>query len=69
MWIRGWIQYVAKNNIKFRQLYDKEQLGSLAEKYDISSVPHIYLLDRDNTVIAKDISAEDLAAILEETIK
>ncbi|MBO4691542.1 MAG: redoxin domain-containing protein [Bacteroidales bacterium] len=65
----AWIQYVAKNNIKFRQLYDKEQLGSLAEKYDISSVPHIYLLDRDNTVIAKDISAEDLAAILEETIK
>lgn len=65
----AWIQYVAKNNIKFRQLYDKEQLGGLAEKYDISSVPHIYILDKDNRVIAKDISAEDLATILEEIIK
>lgn len=64
-----WVQYVAKNNIKFRQLYDKEQLGGLAEKYDISSVPHIYILDKDNRVIAKDISAEDLATILEEIIK
>lgn len=66
---KDWRHYVNEHNLLFRQLYDREQLGCLAEKYDISSVPHIYLLDSDNTVIAKDISADDLAKLLEETIK
>ena len=66
---KDWRHYVNENNLVFRQLYDKEQLGGLAEKYDISSVPHIYLLDGDNTVIAKDISADYLATLLEETKK
>ena len=39
---------------------------ALDEKYDVSTVPRIYLLDASGVVIAKDIDPVALAKLLEQ---
>ncbi len=58
-----WRSFIAKKGFEWRNLWDKE--GILGEKYDIENVPSIYLLDEDNTIIAKDIDPKDLDSLLE----
>lgn len=59
----SWKNFIAKKGFEWRNLWDKDK--TLGEKYDISNVPSIYLLDQDNTIIAKDIEPKDLDGILE----
>jgi hypothetical protein len=46
-------------------LWDKDGNGGLRNLYDAESVPSIYLLDKNNTVIAKDITPETLQLLLD----
>lgn len=57
-------KYLSKERIEWELLYDKEGKGGLKEKYDLENIPQIYILDKDNTVIAKDIEAKDIEAII-----
>lgn len=59
----SWRSFIAKKGFEWRNLWDKEKV--LGEKYDMENVPSIYLLDENNTVIAKDIGPEDLNSLLE----
>jgi|LAHS01.1.fsa_nt_gb peroxiredoxin len=61
----AWISYVAKNGFEWKNLWDKNGDGGLRNLYDVESVPGIYLLDKDNTVIAKDITPDTLQQLLE----
>jgi peroxiredoxin len=61
----AWVSYVAKNGFEWRNLWDKDGDGGLRNLYDVENVPGIYLLDKDNTVIAKDITPETLQKLLD----
>ena len=61
----AWISYVAKNGFEWKNLWDKDGDGGLRNLYDVENVPSIYLLDKDNTVIAKDITPETLQQLLD----
>ena len=43
---------------------DAKKTSGMMQFYDLEYVPHIYLLDPYDTVIAKDISVDNLARIL-----
>lgn len=62
----AWKNYVAKNGFEWRNLWDKDGEGYLKDKYDLENVPGIYLLDKDNIVIAKDITPKTLQQLLEK---
>ncbi|MBP5517502.1 MAG: redoxin domain-containing protein [Bacteroidales bacterium] len=62
----AWRKYLAQheNFMVWRQLWDKDALAGLAKKYDIETTPHIYIIDPEDIVIAKDIDTADLEEAL-----
>lgn len=64
-----WLRYLWQNNLRWRNLWDKDGSAALGEKYDIGNVPSIYLLDSHNKVIAKDIEPKDLESYLKSLLK
>lgn len=62
-------KYVVKNRLEWTNLWDKDSLAGLREKYDLEETPKIYLLDEDNTVIAKDIDVYDLEKLIDDKQK
>lgn len=50
---------------KWTHLTDEGPASRLREDYDLAVVPRIYLLDKNKTVIAKDITVQTLCTILE----
>lgn len=57
-------KYVVKNRLEWTNLWDKDSLAQMREKYDVEETPKIYLLDENNIVIAKDIDVYDLEKLL-----
>ena len=57
--------YIAKNRIGWRQLWGGENREELGKKYDTETVPHIYLLNSQHIVIAKDIDVTELESLLQ----
>ena len=62
-------EFVIKNRVEWINLWDKNGMGELRKKYDLESTPQIYLLDKDATIIAKDINVYDLKDIIEQLNK
>lgn len=60
----AWVKYVAKSGFEWKNLWDKNGEGDLRDLYDTETVPGIYLLDKDNIVIAKDITPDTLQELL-----
>ncbi len=54
------------SNKKWLYLRDNSTQSDLYKKYDISIVPKLYLLDSQKTIIAKNISANELIKLISE---
>ena len=63
-----WKEYVKKGPKNWRYLWDKNGDSEMHRLYDLEYVPHLYLLDYDKTIIAKDIDAETLKDILKQSV-
>ena len=62
--VKEFRKFVSSNNLEFRQLYAKDNLAELGNKYYIEAVPLILAIDRDGTVVFKGTSTEKLNEIL-----
>ena len=60
----GFIKYSSQGNPQYIWLHDTDRESEMFDKYDLSSVPTIYLLDKDKKIIAKDINTITLEKLL-----
>lgn len=58
-----WRDFIPKHSADWRYLSDADRISGMGEKYDISFVPKLYLLDRRGRIIAKEIDAETLISL------
>lgn len=61
---KEWIKYISQTGFEWTNLYDKKGTQEMFEKYNLSAVPVIYLLDKEKNTIAKDINPKVLNDIL-----
>lgn len=61
---KEWKKFVKKHPGVWRYLHDPDGSSRMRLLYDLDYVPHIYLLDADNVIIAKDIRVETLVSLL-----
>ena len=59
-----WQDFAASHPKNWKYLMDKTLESHMHELYDLQYVPHIYLLDENRTVVAKDISLSTLTTLL-----
>ncbi len=64
-----WMDYIAKNNLNWINVWDPTFSSNFRNLYDIYATPVIYVLDKDKKILAKRISVETLERILEEEFK
>lgn len=62
---RLWRDFVEKADDSWTCLRDAKGRSGMHSLYDIGYVPKIYLLDRDRSIIAKDINAESIKSIIQ----
>ena len=68
--INLWLDFVLKNNMsKWINVWDPFGTSQYRDKYDISSTPVIYLLDKDKKIIAKRIAYDQALSIIDELEK
>ena len=60
-----WKQFARKQGItRWKFLNDFEGVSQMRQLYDLEFVPHLYLLDENGVVIAKDIQVSELKELL-----
>jgi len=59
-----WRKFIRKVPCRWLCLQDFRNESEMRERYDLEFVPHLYLLDSEGTVIAKDIRAGELKEML-----
>ena len=65
-----WVEAIAKDGITWPQVSDlKKWESNVVRDYNINSIPHTVLLDRDGKIIAKNLRGEDLEKKLAEVLK
>ena len=66
----AWAKGVKDLNITWTQLSDlKGWQNAGAALYGVNSIPHTVLVDKDGTIIAKNIHGEEIDAKLQEALK
>lgn len=66
---KDWDKFILDKDLQdFINVYDPYNFSNFRNFYDIYSTPVIYLLDKDNKIIAKRIDAEQLGELLEQKI-
>lgn len=57
--------FFKENKIEWVTLWDKDRKAKIFEKYDLTEIPAIYLLNSNKVVIAKDINIEQLIKLIQ----
>ena len=66
----AWAKGVKDLNITWTQLSDLQGWkNSGAQLYGVNSIPHTVLVDKDGTIIAKNLHGEEIDAKLQEILK
>ncbi len=66
---KAWMDAIQKDKLAWRQMSDLKGWNSkAAELYAIASIPNNILIDRDGTIIAKNLVGDDLKAKLSELL-
>lgn len=66
----AWAKGVKDLNITWTQLSDLQGWkNSGAQLYGVNSIPHTVLVDKDGTIIAKNLHGEEISAKLQEILK
>ena len=60
-----WRQFINQNNLDWVNLDGGEANVDWREVYDVVTTPQIYLLDENNTIIAKKLNAETFRTVVE----
>lgn len=60
-----WLEFVKKNNMSFTNVIDPQRTSKYERKYHIDITPELYVLDRNNKIIASNLSPEQLPEFLE----
>ena len=55
-----WLKYIIENDLEWINLWDDTKSNVIFANYFLKDVPQIYLLDRNNVVMAKNITSDDL---------
>lgn len=55
-----WLKYIIENDLEWINLWDDTKSNVIFANYFLKEVPQIYLLDRNNVVMAKNIMPDDL---------
>ncbi len=63
---KAWIRAVKDDGLMWTQLIDTD--GSIAQKYNVKSIPSTFLLDKDGRIIAKNLRGEALIRKLNELL-
>jgi thiol-disulfide isomerase/thioredoxin len=65
-----WRKFLIKNKISdFINVFDPVHINDVKTKFDVTSTPLIYVLDKDKKIIAKKIASEYVADLLKELEK
>ncbi len=68
--INEWLEFILKNKmLKWTNVWEPFGYSQFRDKYDISSSPVLYLLDKDKKIIAKRISWEQAVDLIHEIEK
>lgn len=57
-------KYIAEKKLDWINVYDGVHYNNIAEKYDVTSTPILYLLDKNKVIKAKKIGAEQIKDIV-----
>lgn len=61
-----WLQYIIENKLEWINVWNGQSgADNVYDKYNLESLPSIYLLDKENRVIAREISPDALKLLLE----
>ena len=60
-----WQEFVRKNNMTFNNAFDPERKSRYDRKYHIDITPELYVLDKNNKIIASNLSPAQLPDFLE----
>ena len=61
-----WSEHLYEMSDTWINGYDKEQVLNLEQRYDLSSIPSFYLLDKDKKVLLKDADWEQVLHFIEK---
>ena len=64
-----WQDFVRKNNMTFKNAFDPERKSRYDRKYHIDITPELYVLDKNNKIIASNLSPAQLPAFLEAELR
>ena len=65
----NWLKAIEDDKLSWHHVSDLKGWGSAAGKlYGVNSIPHTVLLDRDGTIIAKNLRGDALKEKLEELL-
>ena len=68
--LRKWYNFVLEHNMDiFLNVWEPFGISHFRDKYDISSTPVLYLMDKDKKIIAKRISPQQVVNIIDELEK
>jgi peroxiredoxin len=66
----SWLKAIHDDKLEWQQVSDlKSWRNEVARQYKISHVPQNYLLDSQGVIVGKNLSAEELDALLEERLR
>lgn len=60
-----WIKWLREKKVDFYNVYDPIHLNNIKDKYDITTTPIIYILDKDKKIKAKRLGAEQVREYIE----
>jgi peroxiredoxin len=60
-----WLEFVRKNGMTFQNAIDPERKSRYDHKYHIDITPELYVLDKNNRIIASNLSPAQLPEFLE----
>lgn len=60
-----WLDFVRQNNMNFTNCFDPERKSRYDRKYHIDITPELYVLDKNNTIIASNLSPNQLPDFLQ----
>lgn len=60
-----WLEFVRKNNMTFSNGFDPDRKSRYERKYHIDITPELYVLDKNNKIIASNLSPNQLPDFLE----
>lgn len=64
-----WKEYINENSFNWINVWDPQHTSGFRSKYDIYSTPTIYLIDKDNKIVAKRIDYKSLKQMLQQKIE